>query len=106
MMTKRKRRNDCTHLIYVINNTVTGDQYVGLTVKNVGGVQKTLKRRIQKHVQRALAEDKGWALSESIRKHGSEAFTYGLLESVRGRLAAHSRERELINTYQPTLNTF
>ena len=107
MMTKtRKRRNDCTHLIYVINNIVTGEQYFGITVKNVGGVRKTLHRRIQKHVQRALAEDKGWALSRSIREHGSVAFTYGLLETVRGRLAAHSRERELINRYKPQLNTF
>jgi hypothetical protein len=107
MMTKtRKRRNDCTHLIYVIQNIVTGEQYVGITVKNVGGVQKTLKRRIQKHVQRALAEDKGWALSRSIREHGSESFTYGLLETVRGRAAAHTRERELINGQRPALNTF
>ena len=106
MMTKRKRRNDCTHLIYVIQNTVTGEQYVGITVKNVGGIQKTLKRRIQKHVQRALAEDKGWALSRSIREHGSESFTYGLLETVRGRAAAHLRERELINGQRPALNTF
>ena len=106
MMTKtRKRRNDCTHLIYVINNTVTGEQYVGITVKNVGGVKKTLKRRIQKHCQRALAEDHAWALSESIRKHGPGAFTYGLLETVRGRAAAHGRERELINGCQPALNT-
>ena len=107
MMTKtRKRRNDCTHLIYVINIIVTGEHYIGITVKNVGGVRKTLKRRIQKHVQRALAEEKGWALSRSIREHGSESFTYGLLETVRGRLAAHTRERELINTYNPQLNTF
>ena len=89
MMTKsRKRRNDCTHLIYVITNIVTKEQYIGITVKNVGGIQKTLKRRIQKHVQRALAEDKNWALSQSIRKYGSESFTYGFVESIRGRLAA------------------
>lgn len=107
MMTKtRKRRNDCTHLIYVITNIVTEEQYIGITVKNVGGIKKTLRRRIQKHVQRALAEDKNWALSRSIREYGSESFTYGLVESVRGRLAAHSRERELINQFNPSLNTF
>jgi hypothetical protein len=106
MMTKtRKRRSDTTHLIYAIQNTVTGEQYVGITVKNVGGVKKTLKRRIQKHVQRALAENKGWALCESIRKYGPDSFTYGLLETVRGRMAAHGRERQLINTYQPQLNS-
>ena len=106
MLKNRKRRNDCTHLIYVITNIVTDDQYIGITVKNVGGIQKTLKRRIQKHVQRAMAEDKGWALSNSIREHGSASFTYGFVESVRGRLAAHPRERELIRTYKPRHNTF
>ena len=104
--TQRKRRSDLTHLIYVITNQVTGEQYVGITVKNPGGIQHTLKRRIQKHVQRALAEDKSWALCESIRQYGSESFTYGFVEQVRGRKPAHQRERELIATYQPVLNTF
>lgn len=106
MMTKRKRRSDTTHYIYVLTNTVTGEQYVGITVKNPGGVKKTLHRRVQKHVQRAYAEGKDWTLSQSIREHGTRAFTYGLLETVRGRLAAHSREREIIREYQPLLNTF
>ena len=106
MMKTRKRRNDCTHLIYVINNTITGDQYIGITVKNVGGIQKTLKRRIQKHVQRAMAEDKSWELSNNIREYGAESFTYGFVESIRGRLAAHGRERELIREFNPSLNTF
>ena len=106
MMTRtRKRRSDTTHHIYCITNTVTGEQYVGITVKNPGGVRKTLKRRIQKHVQRARSEDKSWRLCGSIREHGVGAFTYGLLETVRGRAAAHARERELINTYQPELNS-
>jgi hypothetical protein len=106
MMTKRKRRSDSTHFIYMIWNTVTQEQYIGITVKNPGGVKKTLRRRIQKHVQRALAENKEWGLSSAIREHGSESFRYGLLETVRGRLNAHSRERELINIYNPALNTF
>jgi hypothetical protein len=106
MLKKRKRRSDTTHLVYVITNAVTGEQYIGITVKNPGGVRKTLHRRIQKHVQRALAEDKGWALSASIRTHGAAAFTYGLVETVRGRRPAHQRERQLIGQYQPALNTF
>jgi hypothetical protein len=106
MMTRtRKRRQDTTHLIYVIDNTITGEQYVGITVKNVGGVRKTLKRRIQKHCQRALTESHGWTLCESIRQHGPDAFRYGLLETIRGRAAAHARERQLIREYQPALNT-
>lgn len=106
MVRNRKRRSDCTHLVYVITNTVTGEQYVGITVKNRGGVFKTLRRRIQKHVQRAMAEDKSWALSNSIRTWGSENFVFGLLETVRGRAAAHVRERLLISQFNPTLNTF
>lgn len=106
MMTRtRKRRSDTTHHIYCITNTVTGDQYVGITVKNPGGVRKTLKRRIQKHVQRAFSENKDWELCRSIREHGTLAFTYGLLETVRGRATAHARERELIRQYQPELNS-
>jgi hypothetical protein len=85
---------------------VTAEQYIGITVKNPGGVFKTLKRRVQKHVQRAMAEDKGWSLSESIRQYGRDAFTFGLVETIRGRKPAHQRERELIATYNPQLNTF
>ena len=106
MLKKRKRRCDTTHLVYVITNTYTGEQYIGITVKNPGGIFKTLKRRIQKHVQRAMAEDKSWALSESIRTWGSEAFSYGFVESIRGRKNAHQRERHLITQYSPVLNTF
>jgi len=105
LKTQRKRRSDRTHLIYVITNVVTGEQYVGNTVKNPGGIRKTLHRRMQKHVQRALAENKSWALCDAIRHWGASAFTYGLLETIRGKGATHQREAELINTYRPTLNT-
>lgn len=106
MVRNRKRRSDCTHLVYVITNIYTNDQYIGITVKNPYGVFRTLKRRVQKHVQRAMSETKDWALSDNIRTWGSEAFTFGFVESVRGRKAAHQRERELIKEYQPSLNTF
>lgn len=103
----RKRRSDRNHVIYVIRNNVTGQEYIGLTVVSFNGnARRTVHRRIQKHVQRAFAEDKGWTLSKSIRKHGPEAFTYGIVEIVRGKKAAHARETELINTLQPALNTF
>lgn len=106
MITKRRRRNDTTHYVYVITNQATGQQYVGVTVKNPGGVYKTLRRRIQKHVQRALSEAKGWELCESIRTWGPENFTFGLLDTVRGRKAAHSVETAYINNFRPALNTF
>jgi len=107
MLVNRKRRSDRRHLIYVINNTVTGEQYIGLTgINAAGSVKQTLWRRMQKHLQRALAEDKTWGLCMSLRNHGPEKFTYGLLEVIRGKKEAHVRELELIREFNPALNTF
>lgn len=100
----RKRRQDTKHAVYCITNTVTGQQYVGITVCGQQ-VRKALKVRIQKHVRRALTENKTWALCDSIRTYGSEAHVYGVLELVRGRKPAHARERELIREFAPALNT-
>jgi hypothetical protein len=103
----RKRRTDRNHAIYVITNQVTGQQYIGLTVLGYGGsVKRTLHRRMQKHVQRAMAEDKVWALSQSLREYGAEAFVYGLVQVVRGKAEAHVCETALIKEYNPQLNTF
>ena len=101
----RKRRNDCNHAIYVITNTVTQEQYIGITVCS-GNVRSALRVRMQKHLRRAVTENKNWALCISLREYGPENHTYGLLEVVRGRLAAHARERELIRECNPELNTF
>jgi len=101
----RKRRTDRNHAIYVITNVLTEEQYVGLAVIS-STVKAALKRRIQKHVQRASAEDKDWGLCNNIREYGVEAFTYGLLEIVRGKGPAHLRELEYIRQYHPALNTF
>ena len=101
----RKRRSDRNHAIYVITNQVTGEQYIGLTNIN-STIKQSLHVRVRKHIQRAFAETKSWGLCESIRAHGTASFTYGLLEVVRGKLAAHARENELIKTYNPSLNTF
>ena len=100
----RKARQDRKHAVYCITNIVTGEQYVGITVC-ANQVKKALKVRIQKHVRRALTENKDWALCNSIREYGVEAFEYGVLEFVRGRKPAHKRERELINGYSPALNS-
>jgi hypothetical protein len=97
----RKRRSDRRHIVYVITNTVTDERYVGITA---GFSQKDLKVRIQKHVWRAFNEDKGWALCNSIVKHGAEAHTYGIYQVVRGKDAAHALERELIAQHNPALN--
>ena len=100
----RKRRQDTKHVVYCITNTDTQEQYIGITVCGQQ-VRKALRVRIQKHVRRAVTENKTWALCESIRTHGPEAFTYGVVELVRGRKPAHARERELIREFAPALNT-
>jgi hypothetical protein len=100
----RKRRQDTKHVVYVITNVVTKQQYVGITVCGQQ-VRKALKVRVQKHVRRALTENKTWALCESIRNYGPDAHTYGIVEFVRGRKPAHVRERELIRAVGPELNT-
>ena len=98
----RKKRSDRRHIIYSITNTVTGDFYIGITQ---GFRQKDLKVRVQKHIRRALTENKDWALCKSIRRYGAETFFPQILEVVRGKPFAHNIERQLIANYSPTLNT-
>ena len=94
-------------MIYFIQDVVTLESYIGLTAMEFkGNVRKTLNRRMQKHMQRALAENKNWGLSRALRERGAERFVYGVVEIVRGKRPAHSRETELINILQPALNTF
>ena len=103
-MMQRKRRQDTKHVVYVITNKVTQEQYIGITVCGQQ-VKKALRVRMQKHIRRALTEGKTWALCASIREYGVDAFEYGIVEFVRGRKPAHARERELIAEYSPALNT-
>lgn len=106
-MVNRKRRSDRNQVIYYIEDVVTHDVYIGLTaVCYNGNVRKTLTRRMQKHMQRALTENKDWGLSRALRERGAERFVFGAVEVVRGKKQAHTRETELISTMQPNLNTF
>ena len=100
----RKRRQDSNHAVYSITNMITGDYYIGITVCS-GSINRALKVRFQKHVRRALTEQKVWALCNSIREHGPEAHRVDFVEKIRGRKPAHARERELIRAYAPALNT-
>ena len=103
----RKRRTDRNQVIYFIQDKVTLEYYIGLTaVCFAGNVRKTLTRRMQKHMQRALTENKDWGLSRALRERGADSFVFGVIEIVRGKRPAHARETELINTLQPALNTF
>jgi hypothetical protein len=103
----RKRRTDRNQVIYFIQDKVTLEYYIGLTALSFkGNVFRTLRRRMQKHMQRALTENKDWGLSRALRERGADSFVFGVVEVVRGKRPAHARETELINTLQPALNTF
>ena len=103
----RKRRTDRNQVIYYIRDTVTLEYYIGLTALCFNGnVRRTLTRRMQKHMQRAMTENKDWGLSRALRERGADSFVFGTLEVVRGKRPAHARETELINTLKPALNTF
>jgi hypothetical protein len=107
MLKNRKRRSDRNQAIYLIENTITGEQYIGLTVVSFGGnAKRTVRRRFLKHVQRAHTESKDWALSNSIRQYGSDNFVATLLSVIRGKGIAHKIETQLIKEYSPALNTF
>lgn len=102
----RKRRSDRKHAVYAVVNILTGDCYIGITVTQGAAVKRAVKVRFQKHVSRAKQESKDWSFCRAIREWGAECFEPRVLEVVRGRKAAHQRERELIKTLNPTLNTF
>jgi hypothetical protein len=84
---------------------IVGDQsYIGLTVANGRAFGKAVKLRVQKHISRAMIEEKDWSICEALR--GAEVVEYEVLEVIRGRKPAHQRERVLIKELEPTLNEF
>ena len=100
---KRKPRSDRNHIIYSLS--INSREYIGVTYVERSAVKKSLTRRWQKHVRRALTENKNWKLCVAIRKYGPDAFDVIVLDVVRGKSAAHTIERELIKSRKPKLNT-
>ncbi len=91
------------HIIYLI--TVNGQEYVGMTYKDKT-VLHSLQRRAHKHYYRATVERKDWLLCSALRTLASKHdIDIRPLEIVRGKEAAHKRERELIAEMKPVLNS-
>ncbi len=91
------------HIIYEIR---VGEQsYIGITYKEKT-VLHSLQRRAHKHYYRATVEQRDWLLCRALRtlpsKHDIDIRP---LEIVRGKEAAHRRERELIRELDPYLNS-
>ncbi len=100
---KRKTRTDRNHIVYKLS--IDKLEYIGVTYVQERSPKKSLRRRWLKHVQRAMTEGRDWSLCKAIRKYGADAFETEILEVVRGKAAAHIRERELIRSICPRLNT-
>ena len=98
----RKKRNDRNYVLYRV--TGHGEDYIGLTVAVGRAFAKSVKVRVQKHISRAVREEKNWTFCEFLRN--ADVIEYEVLEVVRGRKAAYQRERELIAEYEPSLNDF
>lgn len=93
------------HVLYILTNTVTGEQYVGLTVAQKRAYLKSARERFRKHCVRAQYEQLDWRLCTALRTHSPAAFTVSVHSVVRGRVAAHAAERALIAQLAPALNT-
>ena len=99
------RSQDTKHAVYMLVNTNTNEAYIGITVCG-NNVKKALKVRFQKHVRRAVTENKDWNLCRNIRAHGADAFEMEVIGVVRGRKDAHNMERGLIAELCPALNQY
>ncbi len=99
-----KKRNDRNHIIYQI----VGPEgvYIGVTAKTESTVLKSVRARIAKHYYRAQRETKTWNLCALLRGYESkEQIDVRVVEIIRGKKAAHTRERELIREQNPFYNT-
>lgn len=101
----RKRRNDRMHIVYLLTNTVTNENYVGIAVCVDRSGKETLAARWSRHVGRAFNQTKNWKLCESIRTYGPEVFHREIVMFVRGKAAAHQVETDLKKSGTPELNT-
>ena len=102
----RKKRSDRNHVIYQVTCVDTGDNYIGLTVAQGQAFLRSVKVIWQKHVSRAMKEDKQWSFCNALRANADAEWRYEVLEVVRGRKPAHQVERQYIADFEPSLNTF
>ena len=100
----RKTQTDRNHIIYEIVTPI--GSYIGVTAKTQTTVLKSLRARAAKHWYRARTESKSWALCQYLRTLNDKTqIDIRMHEMVRGKADAHARERELIRSMNPVLNT-
>jgi hypothetical protein len=97
-------RLERNHIIYEIVTPV--GTYIGVTAKTQPTVLKSLLARAAKHYYRAKRESYDWALCQYLRTlEDKSEIDIRAVEMVRGKQPAHTRERELIRSLNPALNT-
>lgn len=104
----RKRRSDRNHIIYLITNTMNGNEYIGITASTGRAFLRSAKVRLQKHFSRARREDWNWKLYMDMVNYIDDlelVYEVSVLDVVRGKDEAHIREMELVKKFKPTLNT-
>ena len=104
METKTRRRKRCDRCYVVYELEVQGLNYIGITVRSRSTALASAKDRFKKHCSRLRSENKSWPLYTALRKHGVDSVTIRVVETLRGRAAAYSREREIIAERNPVLN--
>jgi predicted GIY-YIG superfamily endonuclease len=100
----RKKRSDRNHIVYQIVNKQTEEFYIGITALQGRAYKFSIQKRWKQHISRAKTQDLDWTLCNSIRQHGPESFDISILEVIRGKSEAHSREVQLIRELKPQLN--
>ena len=105
MKQRRTPRTDCNYIIYEARDH-RGENYIGITRKTETTVARSIKERWRRHLSRARRENRLWALYVYLKTGGLEhSWTHRVIEVVRGRGEAYARERELVKTLQPSLNS-
>ena len=101
----RKKRSDRNHVIYEIENSITGATYLGVTQAIGRAFIYSALRRFQKHVSRSNRENKSWALYKDMRKYGADVYNVYLIEVVKGKAEVHKLETEMLRTGNYKLNS-
>lgn len=104
-MSKRKKRSDRNHLIYLLTNTITGEKYIGVTVVSGRAYLKSLRSRWIRHIYKANIALAEYPICVSIREYGEQSFTREILQLAKGKSNAFQIESMLINKIRPELNT-
>jgi len=104
-----KTRKDSKHLIYEIENTLTGASYIGVTslsqFYHTKSVRYAANRRFQKHMSKARTGECTWKLHTDMRKYGADVYNVWIIDVVKGKKLAHTIETELLQSNVYKLNS-